>query len=321
MTVFSTTVQNAATTSTFNIDLNEIVEEAFERCGAELRSGYDLRTARRSLNLLTIEWANRGINLWTIEEGQIPMVTGQGVYALPTDTIDLLDQVIRQNPGTTNQIDINISRISESTYSMIPNKLTQGRPIQVWINRQSGVPYIVANKLATDISSTDTTITLDNTIGLPTNGFISIGLPVYGQFETIYYSNINGNQLINCARGQANTLAVSHLAGSGMGIPNLPTVNVWPTPNAPGNQYTLVYWRMKRINDAGTGVNVSAIPFRFIPVIVAGLAYYLSLKIQGTDPNRIAGLKADYEEQFKLAADEDREKAPVRFVPRNLMYR
>ena len=234
-------------TATFNLDLNDLVEEAFERAGSELRTGYDLRTARRSLNLLTIEWANRGINLWTIEQGQIPLVTGQVVYPLPVDTIDLLDQVIRTNAGSaSNQTDINISRISESTYSTIPNKLTQGRPIQVWINRQSG-------------ATTPTGV-------------------------------------------------------------NAPTINIWPTPNAPDNQYMFVYWRLRRINDAGDGSNTQDIPFRFLPAMVAGLAYYLSVKIQGTDPNRVMGLKADYEQQFQLASEEDREKAPIRFVPRNFSY-
>ena len=108
-------------TSTFNLDLNDLVEEAFERCGRELRTGYDLRTARRSLNLLTIEWANRGINLWTIEQGSIPLYMGTITYDLPVDTIDLLDQVVRTGTGV-NQTDININRISESTYSTIPDR-------------------------------------------------------------------------------------------------------------------------------------------------------------------------------------------------------
>jgi hypothetical protein len=131
----------AFTTSTtsFNPDVNELFEEAFERCGKELRTGYDFRTARRTLNFLITEWANRGINLWTVEQGQIPLVQGQYVYDLPLDTVDLIEHVIRTNPGQiSNQTDINISRISVSTYSTIPNKLTQGRPIQVWVNRQSG---------------------------------------------------------------------------------------------------------------------------------------------------------------------------------------
>jgi hypothetical protein len=228
-------------TSAFNLDLNNLVEEAFERCGSELRTGYDLRTARRSLNLLTIEWANRGINLWTIEEGTIPLVQGQIAYNLPADTIDLLDQVVRTGTGQ-NQQDINITRISESTYITIPNKNAQGRPIQVWINRQSGAVY-----------------------------------PVTG---------------------------VKH-----------PQINVWPVPEQ-NNFYTFVYYRLRRIQDAGEGgTHTQDIPFRFLPCMVAGLAYHLSLKIPEAAP-RIEMLKAIYEQEFQLAADEDREKASLRLAPR-----
>ena len=126
-------------TTAFNPNLNEIFEEAFERCGLELRTGYDFRTARRSLNFLTAEWANRGVNLWTIEQGSINLVQGTTTYDLPSDTVDLIEHVIRTDSGQgPNQTDLNITRISVSTYSTIPNKLAQGRPIQVWVNRQSG---------------------------------------------------------------------------------------------------------------------------------------------------------------------------------------
>jgi hypothetical protein len=302
-------------TSSFNLDLNNIVEEAFERCGLELRTGYDLKTARRSMNLLSIEWANRGINLWTVEQGQITMNTGQATYALPNDTIDLLDQTIRQNNGTTNQIDINISRISEPTYMTIPNKLTQGRPIQVWINRQSGQTNTTASTtLNGAIGPTNTTITLTSTVGLATSGFIKV------DNETIVYSNISGNQLLNCSRGQANTTAASHLTGASVFTQNLPSVNVWPTPNA-GGGYVLVYYRMRRIQDAGVGGAFEQdIPFRFIPCMIAGLAYYIAIKKPEVAPDRIAMLKTEYEQQFQLAAEEDREKAPIRFVPRTMFY-
>jgi len=231
-------------TSTFNLDLNNLIEEAFERCGAEIRTGYDMRTARRSLNLLTIEWANRGINLWTIEQGSIAMVQGQIVYDLPIDTIDLLDHVIRTQTGV-EQTDINITRISVSTYSTIPNKNAQGRPIQVWINRQSG---------ATE----------------PNTG--------------VAY----------------------------------PQINVWPSPDQ-SNYYTFVYWRLRRIQDAGNGINTQDIPFRMLPCMVAGLAYYLSMKLPGAE-SRIEMLKASYEEQWALASSEDREKAALRLAPRELFY-
>lgn len=246
----------AVTTSTtsFNPDLNELFEEAFERCGRELRTGYDFRTARRTLNFLITEWANRGINLWTIEQGQIPLVQGTITYDLPIDTVDLLEHVIRTNPGQiSNQTDINISRISVSTYSTIPNKLTQGRPIQVWVNRQSG-------------QTTD-------------------------------------------------------LLGA---TPAYPQINVWPSPDqgTQGNPYYyFVYWRLRRMYDAGNGTNVEDIPFRFQNCMVAGLAYMLSMKLPEISQERVLMLKAQYDEAWDLAASEDREKAPDRFVPRMTFYR
>ena len=233
-------------TALFNMDLSEIIEEAFERAGSELRSGYDFKTARRSLNLLLIEWGSRGINLWTVEQGQIVLSTGVATYTLPIDTVDLLDQVIRTGSGQ-NQSDITISRISESTYATIPNKNALGKPIQVWINRQSGATT------PTGVAS--------------------------------------------------------------------PTINVWPTPQAPDSQYTFVYWRLRRMQDAGNGVNTQDIPYLFLPALVAGLAYYLSMKLPNMDLVRAQALKAVYDEQFQLAAEENREKAPVRMVPRMSLSR
>lgn len=240
-------------TTAFNPTLNDLVEEAFERCGLELRTGYDFRTARRSLNFLLTEWANRGLNLWTIEQGQITLIQGQTTYDLPDDTVDLLEHVIRTNPGQIgNQTDININRISISTYSTIPNKLTQGRPIQVWINRRSG-------------QTTD-------------------------------------------------------LVGA---TPKVPQINVWPSPDQGTLQspyYYFVYWRLRRIVDAGNGVNVEEIPFRFQNALVAGLAYMLSMKLPNA-MNRVVMLKQMYDEAWELAAGEDREKAPDRLVPRMITYR
>ena len=223
-------------TTGFEMDFAELAEEAFERCGKEMRTGYDLRTARRSFNLLTIEMQNRGINMWTIDEGSIALEDGVSTYNLPADTIDLLDQVISTGTGAT-QADLTISRISVSTYAAIPNKNIEGRPIQVWVQRLR-----------------------DN-----------------------------------------------------------PKITVWPVPDRGTSgdpYYTLKYWRMRRIDDAGTGANTPDVVFRFLPALVAGLAFYISMKLPDVDPNRISMLKADYEQQFDLAAQEDREKAPVRFVPR-----
>jgi len=308
-------------TTAFNLDLNDLIEEAFERCGLELRTGYDFKTARRSLNLLTVEWSNRGINLWTVEQGQITMNTGQAMYALPNNTIDLLDHVIRQNAGSaSNQIDINISRISEPTYSTIPNKLTTGRPIQVWINRQSGQSSVTASTLSTTITATDTTISLSDVTVLPAAGFIKLDNELIS-YNTLTLTSTSGTAgtLTNLGRGQQGTIPAAHTSGAIVTLSNPPSINVWPTPNA-GGGYTFVYWRMRRVQDSGTGVTDQDIPFRFIPCMVAGLAYYIAIKKPEVAPDRILMLKQDYEQQFQLAADEDREKAPLRFVPRSLFY-
>ena len=224
-------------TTAFSPDLTELVEEAFERCGSELRTGYDLRTARRSLNLLFADWANRGINMWTFEQGTIPLIQGVATYALPANTVDLLEHVIRTGAGAAStQADLTITRISVSTYATIPNKLSQGRPIQIWIERLQDAPRVTV-----------------------------WNVPDQGTAETPYY--------------------------------------------------TLVYWRMKRIDDAGNGVNTQDVPFRFLPALVSGLAYYLALKIPGAI-DRLQVLKAQYDMDWDNAGSEDREKAAVRFVPR-----
>jgi hypothetical protein len=305
-------------TSTFNLDLNNIVEEAFERCGLELRTGYDLKTARRSMNLLSMEWANRGINLWTVEQQTIALNTGQAIYPLPVDTVDIMDAVIRTQSGSQyNQVDINISRIAEPTYMSIPNKLATGRPIQMYVNRQSGMSNATSITLNGAINATDTTITLSSTANLASVGFIKI------DNETISYTNVDPstNQLVNCWRGQNNTTAASHISGAAITVQNLPCINLWPTPNPPGDQYTFVYYRLRRMQDAGAGGSFEQdVPFRFIPCMIAGLAYQIAMKKPEVAPDRIMMLKQDYEQQFQLAADEDRDKASVRFVPRNLFY-
>jgi hypothetical protein len=219
-------------TTNFSLDLTELVEEAFERCGSELRSGYDLKTARRSLNLLFADFANRGVNMWTIEQGSQVLTPGTATYNLPSDTVDLLEHVLRTGAGVAaTQSDLTITRISVSTYATIPNKLQQARPIQIYINRQA-----------------------------------------------------------------------------------TPNFTVWPVPDS-SQTYTLVYWRLRRIQDAGNGINTMDVPFRFVPAMVAGLAYYLALKIP-SGVERLPILKAQYDEAWELASSEDREKAAVRFVPR-----
>jgi len=296
-------------TTAFNMEFTELAEEAWERAGREMRTGYDLRTARRSLNLMTIEWANRGLNMWTIDTRTITLTQGLNTYALPLDTIDLLDHVIRtQANNSSTQSDLSITRISVSTYATIPNKLTQGRPIQVWIQRLSGETNPTASVLNGAITSTDTTITLNAVDGLAGSGFIRIGT------EDIYYTYISGLSLGGVFRGQNNTTAASHSDGDPIYVPQLPAVTVWPTPD--GSQtYQFVYYRLRRIQDTGAGIQTSDMNFRFLPCVVAGLAYYIAMKVPELQ-NRLDMLKAVYEEQFKLAAGEDHEKATLRLVPR-----
>jgi len=300
---------NTSGSSAFNLDLTDLVEEAFERAGGELRTGYDLRTARRSLNIMFADWANRGINMWSIEPGTITFVQGQNTYALPSDTIDLLEHVIRTGANSTStQADLTITRISVSTYATIPNKIQQARPIQIWIQRYNAQSSPTGLTLDGTITSTATTITLSSTVGLPASGFVKI------DNETINYSYISGNTLNNCFRAQNDTTAASHTTGTAVYWEQLPAVTVWPTPD--GSQtYTLAYWRLRRTQDAGGGVNIMDVPFRFVPCMAAGLSYYIAGKIP-TGYERLPMLKQQYDEAWQLASDEDREKAAIRFVPR-----
>ena len=295
----------------FNMDFTEIAEEAWERAGREMRSGYDLKTARRSMNLMTIEWQNRGINMWTIEQGFITLTPGLNTYALPLDTIDLLEHVIRTGANTAStQADLTITRISVSTYATIPNKLQQARPIQVFIQRLSGQVNPTTSYLNGAITATATTITLDTVVGLAGSGFIRL------ESEDIYYTYISGNTLGGVFRGQNNTTAATHADGIAVFVPQLPAVTVWPTPDN-STTYQFVYYRLRRVQDAGAGSETADMNFRFLPCVVAGLAYHIAMKVPELAP-RLDMLKAVYNEQFDLAAGEDREKAAVRFVPRQM---
>jgi hypothetical protein len=296
-------------TTLFNMDFTEIAEEAWERAGREMRSGYDLRTARRSMNLMTIEWQSKGINMWTMEQGIINLTPGLSTYALPTDTIDLLEHVIRTGSNTAStQADLTITRISVSTYATIPNKLSQARPIQVWIQRLSGETNPTNAVLVGTITSTDTTITLSTVVGLANAGFIRLGT------EDIYYTYVTGNTLGGVFRGQNNTTAAAQTNGTAVFVPQLPAVTVWPTPDNT-TPYQFVYWRLRRVQDAGAGVSTADMNFRFLPCLVAGLAYNIAVKVPELMP-RVEMLKMMYNEAFEIAAGEDREKAAVRFVPR-----
>jgi len=209
----------------FDLDVADVIEEAYERCGLEVRTGYDARTARRSLNLMFSEWANRGVNLWTVKQASLALTAGTETYnednGLAAGMADILEVALRRD-GTDYEID----RISRGEYLNIPNKETTGRPSQFYFNRQIK-----------------------------------------------------------------------------------PEITLWPVPQS-GD--TLVYYYIKRIEDADTSKNTTDVPFRFLPCMVAGLAYYLSMK---KAPERIQLLKAVYEEEFQRAADEDEDRVSLKLQP------
>lgn len=206
----------------FELDVSDYIEEAFERCGLEVRTGYDLKTARRSLNLMFADWANRGLNLWTVTQATTTLTQGTSTYTLASDVVDILEMVLRRD-GT----DYEVERISRGEYLTFPNKTDQGRPSQFYFNRQ-----------------------ID------------------------------------------------------------PVITLWQTPENSTDQ--LVYYYVRRIEDADTLQNTTAVPFRFYPCMVAGLAYYLSMK---KAPERIQILKAVYEEEFMRAAEEDEDRVPLKLQP------
>jgi hypothetical protein len=247
--------------------------------------------------------------MWTMEQGTITLVYNQMTYALPNDTVDLLEHQIRtQANSSSNQADLNITRISISTYATIPNKLTTSRPIQILVQRNNGMDSPIGATLPSTITASATTITLSSAAGLPAQGFIKI------DNEVIVYGYITGNTLYNCFRGQQGTTPAIHTSGTTVYWAQVPCVTVWPVPDN-STTYTLVYWRLRRTQDAGQGVDVADVPFRFIPCMVAGLSYYMGMKIPDAY-DRLPILKSQYEEAWQLAADEDREKAAIRFVPR-----
>jgi len=207
----------------FDIDAAEIIEEAYERCGLEVRTGYDTKTARRSLNLMFADWANRGLNLWTVTQATQALTSGTATYTFTTAYTNILEVVLRDSSGT----DRDVSRISRSQYLSIPNKTTTGTPSQFFFNRST-----------------------------------------------------------------------------------TPTLTLWPTPDSSTD--SLVYYYVNRIQDVDTLVNTADTPFRFLPCMVAGLAYYIAMK---KAPDRVQLLKVVYEEEFQRAADEDEDRVSLKLQP------
>lgn len=224
-------------TTTFDLDFIEAIEEAYERCGLESRSGYDMRTARRSINLMQLEWANRGVNLWTVEERSQLLTAGDGSYQLAADIVDVIEHMVSV-PNSSTETRYQMKRVSISTFATRTNPEITGRPVQIYVNRTNDGPL----------------------------------------------------------------------------------VKLWPIPDGSG-PYTLYYWVLRRIEDAGAYTNTGDFPFRFLPVFIAGLAFHLAEKKRLDDPALISRLEGRYAEQWAIASDEDRDKSTLSLTPRPGVYR
>ena len=269
--------------ATFNPDNSEIIEEAYERIGVVDASGYDVRTARRSLNILSLEWSNRGINLWTIDTNTIPLIPNTATYTLPADTIDLLDVVIRTVNNGVNT-DLAIGRLSVGDYSAIPTKSSNGRPVQFYVNRQAAPTVTVwpvppAQGVAWAALTAVTTGTI-MTAPAAVGGFV-IGQPMSANSNFTTRASFDATEAANWTAAQT---------------------------------YTLVYWRMRRMQDIGSDGSINAdVGARAIPALISGLAYYLAQK---KAPARLVECKAIYDEQFDLMTQEDRERSSFTVAPK-----
>jgi len=279
----------------FELNVAEYVEEAFERCGLELRTGYDAQTARRSLNLLFADWANRGLNRWTIE--QVTQTFAKDIAEYPVGTITL--SVSDSDSFTIAET------ITGGTSAATASLITKPASTSMTITVPSGT--FASGETITGSSSSATTTTTSTASLEDTQSTIDILSGVVRRDSSdIAITRISRDDYLNIAtkstKGRPTQFYVDRLI--------TPVVKVWPTPENSTDQF--IYDRLVRIDDADTSVNTVEVPFRFYPCLAAGLAYYISLK---RAPDRIQILKALYEEEFLRAAEEDRDKASLVLVP------
>ena len=279
----------------FEPNVAEYVEEAFERCGLELRTGYDAQTARRSLNLLFADWANRGLNRWTIE--QVTQTFAEDIAEYPVGTITL--SVSDSDSFTIAET------ITGGTSAATASLITKPASTSMTITVPSGT--FTSGETITGSSSSATTTTTSTASLEDTQSTIDILSGVIRRDSSdIAITRISRDDYLNIAtkstKGRPTQFYVDRLI--------TPVVKVWPTPENSTDQF--IYDRLVRIDDADTSVNTVEVPFRFYPCLAAGLAYYISLK---RAPERIQILKTLYEEEFLRAAEEDRDKASLVLVP------
>ena len=287
----------------FNLDMAEITEEAFERCGSEFRTGYDARTARRSLNLLFAEWANRGLNLWTVEQITQTLVQYSTTSSVATYPIGTITATV----GSSTNLVVGRT-ITGSTSGTTAEILSKPTSTTLTITVPSG-PFTAGETItsnASDESGVSTTITSDPSLSDAQAAVDVLEAVVRRSGSDIGISRISRGDYLDTpdktTQGRPSQFYVDRLI--------TPTITLWPSPENSTDQ--LIYYRVRRIEDADAGVNTADIPFRFLPCLTAGLSYYLSMK---KAPQLVPTLKAIYEEEFQRAASEDSERTALRLVP------
>jgi len=285
----------------FNLDMAEITEEAFERCGLELRTGYDSRTARRSLNLLFADWANRGLNLWTVEQITQTMAQLSTSSAVATYPLGAITMSVAAS-GSFSIGETITGGTSSATAEIITKPSATTFTITVPVGTFAAAETITGSSSAatTTVSAAVSLVDCQSTVDI-----LEVVLRRSG--EDIGITRISRQEYLTTptktTQGRPTQVYIDRRI--------TPTLTVWPTPE--NSTDSLVYYRVRRIEDADAATNNPDIPFRFLPCLVAGLAFHISLK---KAPQRTQILKAFYEEEFERAASQDIEHGiPLRLVP------
>jgi hypothetical protein len=291
----------------FDLDVADYVEEAFERCGLEVRTGYDLITARRSLNILFADWANRGLNRWTISQETLTLAEGVAEYPLGTLTMTVGSVSGTFSAGETLT---GGSSAATATITSIPTATSLALTVPTGTFTASetvtgGTSAATATvSSAVDFEDVRSSIDILSTVVRKDSG-------TSDQFD-LSLSRVSRDDFISLPT-KRNTGRPSQFY---VDRQITPIIRLWPTPDS-STDYILVYDRLRRIEDVDAMTNTANVPFRFFPCLTAGLAYYLSLK---KAPERVQLLKELYEEEFERAASEDRDRASLSLVPSTASY-
>jgi len=279
----------------FQPNVAEYIEEAFERCGLELRTGYDARTARRSLNFLFADWANRGLNQWTIEQVTQNLIVG--IIEYPVGTITL--SVAASGSFTIGET------ITGGTSAATAAIITTPTATSMTITVPSGT-FAAAETITGGTSGATTTVSSVVSLENVQATIDTLSAVIRRSGQDISINSVSRDTYLTIPDKTTTGRPVQYYVNRQI----TPVVLVWPSPENSTDQ--LIYDRLVRMDDADTSVNTVEMPFRFYPCLVAGLAYYLALK---RVPDKVALLKGLYEEEFERAAQEDRDIPSITLVP------